>query len=46
MTFYGGNFGTTQAAIDSGKVHEDCASCHGEGSGVADAWEVHQRFLD
>ena len=45
MVKHGGNFSTTQAAIDSGKVFEDCNSCHKEGSGVADAWEVHQRFL-
>lgn len=46
MTFYGGSFKTTQAAIDGGDVNEDCNSCHKEGSGVADAWKVHQRFLD
>jgi OmcA/MtrC family decaheme c-type cytochrome len=46
MRFNGGNFSTTQAAIDSGEVHEDCNSCHKEGSGVADAWEVHQRYLN
>jgi len=45
MTSNGGNFSTTQAAIDSGEVFEDCNSCHREGSGVADAWEVHQKFL-
>jgi len=46
MTSNGGRFNTTQSAIDSGAVFEDCNSCHREGSGVADAWEVHQRFLE
>lgn len=46
MTFYGGSFSTSQSAIDSGAVHEDCSSCHREGSGVADAWEIHQKFLE
>ena len=46
MTANGGNYNTTQDAIDSGRVFEDCNSCHREGSGVADAWEVHQRFLN
>jgi len=46
MTAHGGNFSTTQSAIDSGEVFEDCNACHSEGSGVADAWEIHQEFLN
>jgi OmcA/MtrC family decaheme c-type cytochrome len=46
MTAHGGNFSTTQSAIDSGEVFEDCNACHREGSGVADAWEIHQEFLN
>ena len=31
----GGNFSTSQAAIDSGEVIEQCELCHGEGRSVA-----------
>ena len=40
MTANGGNFGTTQAAIDSGEVAESCSVCHGEGRS-ADVSVVH-----
>jgi OmcA/MtrC family decaheme c-type cytochrome len=41
----GGNFATTQKAIDDGEVVETCHICHGEGRS-SDAWEFHQKFLD
>ncbi len=40
MTANGGNFATTQAAIDDGSVVEQCSVCHGSGR-VADVAEVH-----
>jgi OmcA/MtrC family decaheme c-type cytochrome len=40
MTGNGGNFATTQAAIDDGDVVEQCSVCHGEGRN-ADVAEVH-----
>ncbi|MEZ5573087.1 MAG: OmcA/MtrC family decaheme c-type cytochrome [Halioglobus sp.] len=40
MVSQGGNFATTQAAIDSGEVLETCTVCHGTGR-VADVAEVH-----
>ena len=40
MTSNGGNFATTQEAIDSGEVVEDCSVCHGEGR-TADVSKVH-----
>jgi len=45
MEFYDGNFNTTQKAIDSGEVIEQCNTCHATGK-PNDAWEVHQRFLE
>jgi OmcA/MtrC family decaheme c-type cytochrome len=42
MIAHGGNFSTTQAAIDSREVFEDCNSCHRSGSGVADVTKVHR----
>jgi len=45
MEFYGGNFSTTQEAIDDDKVIEQCNTCHAAGK-PDDAWKVHQRFLD
>ena len=44
MEGFGGNFATTQAAIDDGEVVETCNTCHGEGRSE-DAWEAHQSFL-
>lgn len=44
MEGFGGNFATTQAAIDSGEVVETCNTCHAEGR-ANDAWEAHQRNL-
>jgi OmcA/MtrC family decaheme c-type cytochrome len=35
MTQNGGNFATTQEAIDSGEVVEQCEVCHGEGRSAA-----------
>jgi OmcA/MtrC family decaheme c-type cytochrome len=40
MTSNGGSFATTQAAIDSGEVIEECSVCHGTGRN-ADVAEVH-----
>tara|TARA_R110000823_G_scaffold295738_2_gene415547 strand:- start:30188 stop:32416 length:2229 start_codon:yes stop_codon:yes gene_type:complete len=40
MTANGGSFSTTQQAIDSGEVVEQCALCHGEGRS-ADTAQVH-----
>jgi len=40
MTSNGGSFNTTQAAIDSGQVVEECSVCHGTGRS-ADVTEVH-----
>jgi OmcA/MtrC family decaheme c-type cytochrome len=40
MTSNGGNFATTQAAIDEDEVIEECSVCHGEGRN-ADVAEVH-----
>ncbi|MEH6587641.1 MAG: OmcA/MtrC family decaheme c-type cytochrome [Halioglobus sp.] len=40
MSSNGGNFATTQAAIDSGEVVEECSVCHGSGRN-ADVSEVH-----
>ncbi len=45
MESQGGNFATTQAAIDSGAVVETCSVCHGAGR-ANDAWVTHQSFLD
>jgi OmcA/MtrC family decaheme c-type cytochrome len=45
MEEQGGNFATTQTAIDNGDVVETCSVCHGEGR-ANDAWAAHQRFLD
>ena len=45
MTLQGGNFATTQAAIDAQEVIETCSTCHGEGRSD-DAWERHQAFLN
>ena len=45
MEFYDGSFRTTQAAIDDGRVEEQCNTCHATGR-PDDAWEAHQRFLD
>jgi OmcA/MtrC family decaheme c-type cytochrome len=42
MEFYGGDFATTQAAIDSGEAREECNSCHRVGSSVLDVSEVHK----
>jgi OmcA/MtrC family decaheme c-type cytochrome len=35
MTDNGGSFSTTQAAIDSGEIVEQCTICHGEGRSAA-----------
>ena len=35
MTQNGGNFATTQAAIDNSEVVEQCEVCHGEGRSAA-----------
>jgi len=40
MTSNGGSFSTTQGAIDSGEVVEQCSVCHGSGRS-ADVAEVH-----
>jgi OmcA/MtrC family decaheme c-type cytochrome len=40
MSSNGGNFATTQAALDSGEVVEECAVCHGEGR-TSDVQAVH-----
>ena len=40
MTSNGGSFNTTQAAIDSGKVVEQCSVCHASGK-TADVSKVH-----
>ena len=40
MESNGGNFATSQAAIDEGEVIEECSVCHGEGRN-ADVAEVH-----
>jgi len=40
MVTNGGSFTTTQEAIDSGQVVEQCTVCHGSGS-VADVARVH-----
>jgi OmcA/MtrC family decaheme c-type cytochrome len=40
MTSNGGSFNTTQAAIDSGEVVEQCSVCHGSGK-TADVSAVH-----
>ena len=40
MSSNGGNFATTQAAIDSGEVVEECSVCHGSGRN-ADVSKVH-----
>ena len=40
MSSNGGNFATTQEAIDSGEVVEECSVCHGSGS-TSDVAEVH-----
>jgi OmcA/MtrC family decaheme c-type cytochrome len=40
MRSEGGNFATTQQAIDAGEVIETCAVCHGSGN-IADVAEVH-----
>ena len=40
MTQQGGNFSTTQAAIDAGSVVETCNVCHGAGR-VSDVSSVH-----
>ena len=40
MSSNGGNFATTQEAIDSGEVVEECSVCHGEGRS-ADVSAVH-----
>jgi OmcA/MtrC family decaheme c-type cytochrome len=40
MTSNGGSFATTQAAIDSGEVIEECSVCHATGRN-ADVAEVH-----
>ncbi len=40
MESNGGNFATSQAAIDSGEVVEECSVCHGEGRS-ADVSAVH-----
>ncbi len=40
MVTNGGSFSTTQEAIDSGEVVEQCTVCHGSGS-VADVARVH-----
>ncbi|KAA1188462.1 OmcA/MtrC family decaheme c-type cytochrome [Pseudohalioglobus sediminis] len=40
MSSNGGNFATTQAAIDAGEVVEECSVCHGEGRS-ADVSAVH-----
>lgn len=45
MVSQGGNFATSQAAIDSGAVVETCSVCHGEGR-ANDAWVTHQAFLE
>ncbi len=45
MESQGGNFATTQAAIDSGAVVETCSVCHGDGR-ANDAWVTHQSFLE
>ncbi len=41
MRTNGANFATTQAAIDSGDVVEECTVCHGEGR-IADVEHVHE----
>ncbi len=40
MTLQGGNFSTTQAAIDAGTVAETYNVCHGAGK-VSDVTRVH-----
>ena len=40
MTSNGGSFSTTQEAIDSGEVVEQCSVCHGSGN-TADVSVVH-----
>ncbi len=40
MVSNGGNFSTSQAAIDSGEVIEECSVCHGSGR-VSDVSVVH-----
>lgn len=45
MVLQGGNFATSQSAIDSGAVIETCSTCHGAGRSE-DAWETHQAFLN
>jgi len=40
MVTNGGSFSTTQQAIDSGEVVEQCTICHGSGA-VADVARVH-----
>jgi hypothetical protein len=35
MTQQGGNFATTQQAIDESEVVEQCEVCHGEGRSAA-----------
>jgi hypothetical protein len=40
MEANGGNFDTTQAAINAGLVVEQCEICHGTGRSV-DVGEVH-----
>ncbi len=40
MTSNGGNFATTQAAIDDGEVVEQCSVCHSPGS-IADIAKFH-----
>ncbi|RLQ21303.1 OmcA/MtrC family decaheme c-type cytochrome [Seongchinamella sediminis] len=40
MSSNGGNFATTQAALDSGQVVEECSVCHGSGRN-ADVSVVH-----
>ncbi|TGD74179.1 OmcA/MtrC family decaheme c-type cytochrome [Mangrovimicrobium sediminis] len=40
MSANGGDFATTQAALDDGSVVEQCSVCHGSGN-IADVAEVH-----